>query len=71
MVLCKFEVVEGVWGNTRTFDTTSAVSANDEHLCNPVRAKKSSINRVPILYPLVISTVHHRESQSQMEASML
>lgn len=35
-----------------TLDTTSAVSANVEHRCNPVRARKSSIRRVPILYPL-------------------
>lgn len=35
-----------------TFEMTSAVSAKVEHLCNPVLAKKSSINLVPILYPL-------------------
>jgi hypothetical protein len=38
-----------------TFEITSAVSAKVEHLCNPVLARKSSINLVPILYPLFIS----------------
>ena len=36
----------------RTFEITSAVSAKLEQRCNPVRARKSSINRIPILYPL-------------------
>ena len=40
----------------RTFEITSAVSAKLEHLCNPVLAKKSSINLVPMLYPLAISS---------------
>jgi hypothetical protein len=40
---------------THTFEITSAVSAKVEHLCNPVLARKSSINLVPILYPLFIS----------------
>jgi hypothetical protein len=38
-----------------TFEITSAVSAKVEHLCNPVLARKSSINLVPILYPLLVS----------------
>lgn len=35
-----------------TLLTTSAVSANVWQRCNPVRARKSSISRVPMLYPL-------------------
>ena len=35
-----------------TLEMTSAVSANVWHRWKPVRARKSSINRVPMLYPL-------------------
>lgn len=39
-------------GTGPTFEMTSAVSAKVEHRCNPVLARKSSINLVPMLYPL-------------------
>lgn len=47
-----------------TFEITSAVSAKVEHLCNPVLARKSSINLVPILYPLPSAQAHLMTSRS-------